>query len=284
MTPLAASSARASDRGGRRRPRKRRSVPLALGIYSTVMAFLTALPLLILVPVSLNPKPMVGLPDSGISFEWYANVFTNTSFPEAFLSSAVIAVSATTISLIVGSLAAWALTRSRFRGSSLVQGFLLSPLLLARIVYGVAMLIALTQLGLIRTTLGLVLAHSVIVVPYVVRIVGSTLLGIQSSLEEASAVLGAGQVRTFLRITLPLLTPGLIAATVFGFITSFDEFTMSVFLVGPRTKTLPVEIFKYAELVVDPSVAAVSVILVVGALIGVFALERTMGLQKVLRA
>lgn len=267
-----------------RAQRARRKVPRLLGIYAALMAFLTALPLLILVPVSLNPKPMVGLPDSGISFEWYAHVFTSTSFPEAFLSSVVIAISATAISLTVGSLAAWALTRSRFRGSSLVQGFLLSPLLLARIVYGVAMLIALTQLGLIRTTLGLVLAHAVIVVPYVVRIVGSTLLGIQSSLEEASAVLGAGQVRTFLRITLPLLTPGLVAATVFGFITSFDEFTMSVFLVGPRTKTLPVEIFKYAELVVDPSVAAVSVIMVVGTLIAVFALERTMGLEKVLRA
>jgi len=285
MTQLVTPTLQSPQKAPRQRaPRKRRSVPLVLGIYAFVMAFLTALPLLILIPVSLNPKPLVGMPDTGLSLQWYANVFTNTSFPEAFLSSAIIAIFATTISLTVGSLAAWALTRSRFRGSSLVQGFLLSPLLLARIVYGVAMLIALTQLGLIRTTLGLVLAHSVIVVPYVVRIVGSTLLGIQSSLEEASAVLGAGHVRTFTRITLPLLTPGLIAATVFGFITSFDEFTMSVFLVGPRTKTLPVEIFKYAELVVDPSVAAVSVIMVVGTLIGVFALERTIGLQKVLRA
>src|SRR5690606_410934 len=210
MTQIVTPTLQSPQKAPRQRaPRKRRSVPLVLGIYAFVMAFLTALPLLILIPVSLNPKPLVGMPDTGLSLQWYANVFTNTSFPEAFLSSAIIAIFATTISLTVGSLAAWALTRSRFRGSSLVQGFLLSPLLLARIVYGVAMLIALTQLGLIRTTLGLVLAHSVIVVPYVVRIVGSTLLGIQSSLEEASAVLGAGQVRTFLKITLPLLTPGL---------------------------------------------------------------------------
>ncbi|MCC7128712.1 MAG: ABC transporter permease, partial [Microbacteriaceae bacterium] len=208
----------------------------------------------------------------------------NTSFPEAFLSSVVIAVSATAISLVVGSLAAWALTRNAFRAVPWIEAFLLSPLLLARIIYGVAMLIVLSQLGLIRTTLGLILAHATIVIPYVVRIVGSTLVGIESSLEEASAVLGANQIRTFLKVTLPLLTPGIVAATVFGFITSFDEFTMSVFLVGPRTKTLPVEMFKYAELVVDPSVAAASVMLILGTLIGVFVLERTAGLEKVLKA
>lgn len=264
--------------------RSRSTASRVLGIYAGVMAFLASLPLLILIPVSLNPKPFVGLPEGGISFKWYANVFESTSFPEAFATSALIAIVATSVSLVVGSLAAWALTRNRFRGVAIVEAFLLSPLLLARIIYGVAMLIVLSQLGLIRTTIGLILAHAVIVVPYVVRIVGGTMLGIQSSLEEASAVLGAGQMRTFLRVTLPLLTPGLLAATVFGFITSFDEFTMSVFLVGPRTKTLPVEIFKYAELVVDPSVAAVSVMLILGTLAGVFFLERTTGLERVLKA
>ncbi len=255
-----------------------------LAAYAIVMALFSAAPLLVLIPVSLNSKPYVGIPDEGLSLRWYFNVFESTSFPEAFVSSLVIAVVATAISLIVGSLAAWALTRHRFRGIAFIEAFLLSPLLLARIIYGVAMLIVLSQIGLIRTTLGLILAHAVIVVPYVVRIVGSTLVGIQSSLEEASAVLGAGQIRTFLKVTLPLLMPGVVAATVFGFITSFDEFTMSVFLVGARTKTLPVEMFKYAELVVDPSVAAASVMLILGTLVGVFVLERTAGLERVLKA
>lgn len=281
MSPLPKTGIRAA---ANRSPRRRRRASRWLGVYAGIMALLSASPLLVLIPVSFNPRPIVGFPEGGLSLKWYANVFQATNFPEAFLTSALVGITATALSLVVGSLAAWALTRSRFRGVAIIEAFLLSPLLLARIIYGIAMLIVLTQFGLIRTTLGLIIAHAVIVMPYVVRIVGSTLLGIQSSLEEAAAVLGAGQLRTFTRITFPLLRPGLIAATIFGFITSFDEFTMTVFLVGPQTKTLPVEIFRYAELVVDPSVAAVSVMLIIGTLAVVIALEKTVGLEKVLKA
>jgi putative spermidine/putrescine transport system permease protein len=269
---------------GSRKPKVKRATSRTLGLYAAIMAVLSALPLLILIPVSLNPKPVVGFPESGLSLTWYAKVFTSTNFPEAFVTSFLVGLTATAISLVAGSLAAWALTRSRFKGVALIEAFLLSPLLLARIVYGIAMLIVLTQFGLIRTTLGLIIAHAVIVMPYVVRIVGSTLLGVPASLEEAAAVLGASQVRTFARITFPLLRPGLIAATIFGFITSFDEFTMTVFLVGAQTKTLPVEIFRYAELIVDPSVAAVSVMLIFGTFVAVVVLEKTLGLEKVLKA
>ena len=256
----------------------------ALNAYAMAMAFLSALPLLILIPVSLNPLPMIGFPEGGLSFTWYAKVFRSTNFPEAFITSCFVGLMSTTISLIAGSLAAWALTRSRFRGVSAIEAFLLSPLLLARIIYGIAMLIVLTQIGLIRTTLGLIIAHAVIVMPYVVRIIGGTLIGISRSLEEAAAVLGASQSRIFVFVTLPLLRPGLIAAAVFGFITSFDEFTMTIFLVGAQTKTLPVEIFRYAELIVDPAVAAVSVMLILGTLFGIALLEKTLGLEKVLKA
>lgn len=262
---------------------KKRRLRLLNG-YAMAMALLSALPLLILIPVSLNPLPMVGFPEGGLSLAWYAKVFHSTNFPEAFLTSCFVGLMSTTISLIVGSLAAWALTRSRFRSVSAIEAFLLSPLLLARIIYGIAMLIVLTQIGLIRTTLGLVIAHAVIVMPYVVRIIGGTLIGINRSLEEAAAVLGASPSRIFVFITLPLLRPGLIAAAVFGFITSFDEFTMTIFLVGAHTKTLPVEIFRYAELIVDPAVAAVSVMLILGTLLGIALLEKTLGLEKVLKA
>lgn len=253
-------------------------------MYAAAMAFLSALPLLILVPVSLNPLPMVGLPDGRLSLTWYAKVFHSTNFPEAFLTSCYVGLVSTAISLVAGSLAAWGLTRSRFRGVAAIEAFLLSPLLLARIIYGIAMLIVLTQIGLIRTVPGLIIAHAVIVMPYVVRIVGGTLIGVSRSLEEAAAVLGASEIRVFLFVTLPLLRPGLIAAAIFGFITSFDEFTMTVFLVGAQTKTLPVEIFRYAELIVDPAVAAVSVLLILGTLFAIAILEKTLGLEKVLKA
>jgi len=261
----------------------RKATSAALGAYTGVVAFFSALPLLVLIPVSLNSKAVVRLPEDGISFQWYVNVFTSTTFPQAFVTSGLIALVSTSASLAIGSVAAWVLTRNRFRGVAAVEAFLISPLLLARIIYGVAMLILLTQAGLIRTLPGLILAHIVIVVPYVVRIVGSTLIGIPGSLEEASEVLGANQARTFLRVTVPLLLPGLAAAAIFGFITSFDEFTMSVFLTGPRTMTLPVEIFKYAELVVNPSVAAASVMMILGTLLGALLLEKTVGLERVLK-
>jgi putative spermidine/putrescine transport system permease protein len=255
-----------------------------LTAYSIGIALLTALPLAVIVPVSLNPDPVLRFPTGELSLSWYQHVFTGTTFPEAFVTSGTVALIATLISIAVGTLAAWTLTRRPFRGSGLVQAFLMSPLMLARIVYGVAMLIVLTQVGLIRTTTGLVIAHAVVVTPYVVRIVGGALLGVANSLEEASAVLGSGQVRTFWYVTLPMLRPAILAAGIFSLITSFDEFTMSVFLVGPRTRTLPVEIFKYVELIVDPSVAAVSVLLILLSLVVMTALEKLVGLEKALRA
>ncbi len=254
-----------------------------LGVYTVIVAALSAFPLLVIVPVSLNPRPMLSLPDGELTLSWYRHVFTDTTFPEGFVTSGTVALLASVVSIAIGSLAAWTLTRQPFRGSGLVQAFLMSPLLLARIVYGVAMLIVLTQFGLIRTTTGLVIAHAVVVMPYVVRIVGGAMLGVASSLEEASAILGAGQARTFLHVTLPLLRPAILAAGLFSLITSFDEFTMSVFLVGPRTTTLPVEIFKYVELIVDPSVAAVSVLLILVSLVAMVALEKLVGLERALK-
>ena len=137
-------------------------------------------------------------------------------------------------------------------------------------------------MGLIRSVLGLIIAHTVVVMPYVIRVVGSSLLGIRPALEEAASLLGANHPRVMWHVTLPLVRPGLVAAGVFSFISSIDEFTMTIFLVGPRVTTLPVQLFRHVELVVDPTVAAVSIVMILISAMVIAVVEKTIGLERVL--
>ena len=123
-------------------------------------------------------------------------------------------------------------------------------------------------------------AHTVITVPYIVRTVGATLAEIEPAFEEAASTLGANRVQTFFKVTLPMLRPGLIAGLVFSLIMSFDEFTVSLFLVGPGVMTLPLEIYYYTEFQMDPTVAAISTMLVAFTALVVVLLERFIGLRK----
>jgi putative spermidine/putrescine transport system permease protein len=256
---------------------------LLKGFVALVVLF-SIFPLFIIFPVSLNPEPVLGMPESGLTLYWYVNALTNDRFIQAFVLSISLASIATVSSLVMGSLVAWALSQPSFPASRLVEAYFLSPLILARVVYGVAMLIVLTRLDLIRTLPGLAIAHSVIVMPYVVRVVGASLLGVRSSLEESARILGARQWQVLWYIVLPLVRPGLLAAAVFAFITSLDEFTMTVFLVGPGMTTLPIAIFRYVQLIVDPTVAAISTLLIILSVALILIVERTLGIDKVLNA
>ncbi len=255
-----------------------------LAVFVALVILFSAFPLLIIFPVSLNSAAVLAMPTKGLSLQWYLKVFTESRFPQAFTTSIAIAAIATLAALAIGSLAAWVFTRRPFKGRGIVEAFFLSPLILARVVYGVSMLIVLNQFGLSGSIVGLAIAHTVIVLPYVVRVVGSSLLGTRRALEEAANILGANHAQTLWYVTLPLIRPGLAAAGVFSFITSMDEFTLTVFLVSPGVTTLPVQIFREVELIVDPTVAAVSALLILITAVLVLLVERTMGLEKILRA
>ena len=251
-----------------------------LGWYVAALLFFLALPILVVIPAAFAPESTLGFPPRGFSLKWFQNVVRQPQFLKAFYVSVFVAVVATALSLVTGTLAAFALVRYRFPGRQLLELFFVAPLVFPAIVYGIAMLMVLNPLRLTRTVLGLVLAHVVLTLPYVLRTVGATLHGVNRALEESAAILGANRWRTFWHVTLPLILPGLIAGATFSLIISFDEFTVALFLTGPGLMTLPLEIYNYTEFTIDPTIAAISTVLIVLSVAVIMAIERFLGFEK----
>ncbi|MBI1846151.1 MAG: ABC transporter permease [Candidatus Rokubacteria bacterium] len=251
-----------------------------LGWYvAAVLAFL-ALPVLVVIPSALSAGSTLGFPPQGLSLKWFRNVVDHPEFLRALAVSVEVAAASTVLALGLGTLAAFAFVRYRFAGRDVLQLAFVAPLVFPAIVYGVAMLMMLTPLKLTRTMLGLTLAHVVITLPYVLRTVGATLHGVDRRLEESAQILGAGPWRTFWHVTLPLIRPGLIAGATFSLIISFDEFTVSLFLTGPGLMTLPLEIYHYTEFTIDPTIAAISTVLIVLSVATIMAIERFLGFER----
>ncbi|MBM3526179.1 MAG: ABC transporter permease [Alphaproteobacteria bacterium] len=258
------------------RPTSERMLSLYVGL---VVVFL-ALPIAIVIPSAFNTDATLVFPPQGFSLRWFANIAARPEFFQAFLVSVGVALIATAVSLVVGTLSAIALVRYRFPGREALTLLFLTPLIFPAIVLAVAIAMVLAPLDLLRTFSGLVLAHVVITLPYVIRTVGGTLTEIDRAYEEAAHTLGADRWRTFRHVTLPLLRPALLAAATFSLIISFDEFTISLFLVGPGLKTLPLEIYNYTDVSIDPTVAAISTLLILLTALAVIAIERLVGLGK----
>jgi putative spermidine/putrescine transport system permease protein len=244
-----------------------------------VLAFL-ALPILVVMPSAFSAGPNLGFPPQGWSLKWFKNVIDHPEFVRALGVSLSVALVSTALSLTLGTLAAFGLVRSSFPGRAAFQLAFVAPLVFPAIVYGVALLMVLSPLRLTRTVLGLTLAHVVITVPYVLRTVSATLHGVDRRLEESAQILGANPWRTFWYVTFPLLRPGLIAGATFSLIVSFDEFTVSLFLTGPGLMTLPLEIYHYTEYTIDPTIAAISTVLIVLSVATIMAVERFLGFER----
>jgi putative spermidine/putrescine transport system permease protein len=259
---------------------RRQRAERLLGWYVAAVLVFLALPILVVIPSALSAGSTLSFPPQGLSLRWFANVADKPEFLRALGVSAAVALLSTALSLALGTLASIGLVRHRFPGRDLLQLAFVAPLIFPAIVYGVAMLMVLSPLRLTRTGLGLVLAHVVITLPYVVRTVSATLHGVDRRLEESAAILGAGPWRTFGHVTLPLIRPGLIAGATFSLIVSFDEFTVSLFLTGPGLMTLPLEIYHYTEFTIDPTIAAISTVLIVVSVLTIALIERFLGFER----
>ena len=194
----------------------------------------------------------------------------------------MIAATVTILSLAIAVPAAYALARLEFRGRDWLASLFTAPLLLPTIVLGLAILLVFVHVGLLATFPGIVLAHLTITLPYALRVLSTALTTLPPSIEDAAASLGAPPLTVFRRVTLPMMAPGMIAASALSFLVSFDEVVISLFVVGPRLTTFPVEMFRYVETRTDPLIAAASVVLILGTLGCVLALERTIGLMGAL--
>jgi putative spermidine/putrescine transport system permease protein len=231
------------------------------------------LPMVFVIWLAFFRQEIPSFPPEGYSLKWFRSIASNDRFIEGFLLSLEIAVIATAIGLSVGVPAAVCLVRGRFPGREGVNNLLLLPLIVPGIVLGTALYVfhveaeIATGWPIIGSLGGLIAGHVLLTIPWTVRLVTASLVGMNRTVEEAAQSLGANRLTTFRRITLPAILPGIVAATLFGFIASFGNLEMSLFLVGPGRTTLPIAILQYLEWKIDPTIAAVSVlqILFIGA-------------------
>ena len=270
--------------GLRRRGAGRRTAAAAGGI--AVGASRVAAVLLLLAPIGLVIFLSFGadsystIPPTGYSLKWYRNAFVEPEFVTSFWVSIKVAAIVTPVSLVIGTLGAFALHRYRIRGGDALQALFYSPIMIPQVVTGIALLIFLNKVAFYSSFWGIVLGHVIITFPYVVRTVLVALSRYDAALDEASASLGARPIETFCLITLPLIRPGLFAGGLFAFVMSFDDFTVTIFLIGPGTMTLPVAIYQYMEWNLDATVSAVSALLVLMAAMSMLVVERSIGLGR----
>jgi putative spermidine/putrescine transport system permease protein len=236
-------------------------------------AFLLA-PLAIVVLFSFSDAATFALPPPAFSLRWFRYLAGRDEFITAAVMSLEVAALAALGAVLLGLPASLALVRHRIPGRALVDGLLMGPLVLPGIVLGIALLQYFTALGLLRSFDRLVLGHSIICLPFAIRSISASLHGIDPSLEEAARTLGAGPWRTFRRVLLPLVAPGVASGFLFAFITSFDNVVVSIYLIGADTVTLPIRILTYLDWQFDPSIAAISTIVLAVTIVAVTTAER----------
>src|SRR4051812_9642310 len=245
---------------------------LLRAFFTLVVVFLYA-PIVILVIFSFNDSQLPSFPLSGFTLHWYHQFLTNADLRTALETSAVVAAISSVGAVLLGVLASIALVRRRFRAKGAVSALLLSPLVIPYVVFGISLLLFFHAVGIPRSILTVVIGHVVISLPYTILVIMPRLQQIDVSLEEAAYDLGAGRLRTFRSITLPLLLPAVVSAYLIAFTTSFDEYAVASFVVGTRT-TFP--IFLYSALRFPnqlPEVIAVAVVVITISLVVVIAAE-----------
>lgn len=251
-----------------------------LGIIAFLVVFLVVSPLLIIVPTSFTATGVLRFPPEGFSLQWYAKILDRPEFIESFWVSLKLAAVTAVLATFIGTLAAFALHKYKPPGSGALNALLLSPLTVPSLIIGISALLFFTRIGLAGTFAGLLLSHILISVPYVVRLVLTGLSSFDYTLERAASILGAHPVRTFWDITLPAIRPAIFSGMVFAFLTSFDNVTVSLFLISPSTTTLPMAIFNYMQESLTPLVASISSIMILLSLVFIFLLERVYGLDR----
>jgi putative spermidine/putrescine transport system permease protein len=229
---------------------------LALGVGFVL------LPLAVVVFYSFSSVAYGAFPPPGLSLRWYGHLLQQPAFGSAFLRSVGIGLAATGAALVVGFLGALALVRGRFPGRDLLRAFLLSPIVMPKIVLGVGWFIFFARLGFHGGVGPLVLAHTIVVLPFVINILAANLVGLDPSLAEAARDLGASPPTVLWRIVLPQIRSGLVVSALLAFLVSFDQVESSIFLTRGENNTLPIEMFLYMEKWQDPTIAALSALLI----------------------
>ena len=231
----------------------------ALVVACTAIYIFLMLPLLVVFPISLSSAAYMQFPPPGLSWQWYERFLDDPQWVDATVRSLYVGVATAILALVLGVPLSFSLVRGKFPGRWLLDRIALAPLIVPTIILSIAVYGMFAKLKLIGEWYGLVIAHTVLALPFVVLVMSAGLRDFDRGLEQAAEGLGASRTRTLLRITLPLLRPSLVSAGLLAFISSFDELVVALFLAGPNM-TLPKKMFDNILMEIDPTIAAVSVL------------------------
>jgi len=240
---------------------------IALNVFVALVVAFLVLPIIAIVPAAFSAQSFIRLPPETWSFRWWGAFFNDPSWRLTLLASLKVAALTTLISVICGTAAALGVARSSPRGRALLTGLFLGPVVTPAIVLAVALYSMARATGLVSTVTALVIAHTMLALPFVVLNVGVSLDALDRRLPMAAAGLGASELHVFRTVTLPLIMPGVVGGAVFAFVTSFDEVVLSIFLAGPTVKTLPVRIWEEIRVEYTPVVAVGATLMLALALV-----------------
>jgi putative spermidine/putrescine transport system permease protein len=232
-------------------------------IFVALTALFLLAPTLVVIPISFTDDNIVRFPPTGLSLRWYARVFESADWRLAAATSFKVAILTVILAVVIGTPAAMALFRTNLRGKSVLRAIILSPLVTPVIVLAIGIFMLAARWRLAGTLAGLVLAHTVLAIPFVVVTVTASLHGLNRNLELAALGLGAHPWRVFRRVIWPLIMPGVVAGAIFAFITSWDEVVVAIFMTTTSMRTIPVLVWGQMRTEISPEIAAVGTILII---------------------
>jgi putative spermidine/putrescine transport system permease protein len=273
------------------RPARRKGWDLggiALRVYVALVSVFLLSPIIIILLTSFTPSESVEFPPSGFSLMWYQRFIDHLQesggvkpgLSSSIMWSVQIGVVVAVLAVIVGVLVAYALHKYVFPGREVFRNLFLLPLMFPQLVIGVGLLLVFSEYRLFGFFERLVIGHVIMTIPFVVLTVGASLEMYERELEEAATGLGANAVQTFLRVTLPLIRPGIIAGAIFAFVTSFTQFTVTFFLYSGATKPLPMWVYEIVVMSLDPLLAVISIFLIVFAVVVVVVLSKLVDVRR----
>ena len=251
--------------------------PALIGFTALVFIFLVG-PLIIVFGAAISDTTYLTFPPQGISLRWFENIFAIEAFRRTILTSLQVAFISTFLALLIGIPAAYAMNRHRVQLPGWLSTLFVLPVLVPELVLGFSLLKNLAFQFNAPIFLSLVIGHTILILPYVIRVISASLASFDFSIEEAAISLGSPPLKTFFTVLLPNVRSGVIAAFILAFITSINDVSISIFLTGPGLSTLPIQLLAHMEQFFDPTVASVSVLLMVLTVAVMAIVERTLGL------
>ena len=259
------------------------SFKLVMWLLAAAGVLLLVLPTLVVIVVSFTSGFSLKFPPPGYSFRWYAALLDAWQLHFAAANSFQVALWTTIAAVVMGVAASLAIARSKTWTARILDSVFMSPLVLPALAFGLASLMFFSTIGLPISPLTLIIGHTVVCVPYVVRTTVAALAQLNPSLLESSASLGASKLYSFRRITLPLIRPGILAGAFIAFMSSFDNVPVSLFLRDARTDMLPIRMWQDLEGRLDVTIAAVSGVMIAITVLALIVMERVAGLSRRLR-